>query len=265
MCAAPTVVAAILAAPRPAAAGTGRSPAADRPHRGRRRAAAVQDDRAGRGRARLGVHPDLRPDRDLADVTMNRTRAEWDELPSAERARRLGPRRGAGPRRADSTSTPRARSWPPPTTSSTATGSSPTETAEALGAAGSTPATGATRDGLPGHLRPQEGRHHHRRRERVAPSRSRTSPTSTRRSRGGRHRHPGREVGRDRLGLGRPQGGHLGDRDRPHRALPVPHGPLQGAPGPSRSARCWPGPPPGSSQKYKLRQPYWEGRERQVN
>ena len=35
-------------------------------HRGRRRAAAVQDDRAGRDRARLGVHPDLRADRDVA-------------------------------------------------------------------------------------------------------------------------------------------------------------------------------------------------------
>ena len=36
------------------------------PDHRRRRAAADQDDRAGPGGARLGVHPDLRPDRDLA-------------------------------------------------------------------------------------------------------------------------------------------------------------------------------------------------------
>ena len=54
----------------------GPRPGAD--HR-RRRAAAVEDDRPGRGRARLGVQPDLRPHRD---------RAAADDQPAARRVRR---------------------------------------------------------------------------------------------------------------------------------------------------------------------------------
>ena len=64
MCAAPAVVAAVL----DAAAELGRADPGSRPHpdhRGRR-ATAVEDGRQGRVRAGLGVHPDLRPDRDLA-------------------------------------------------------------------------------------------------------------------------------------------------------------------------------------------------------
>ena len=47
------------------------------------RAAAVQDDRTGRDRARLGVHPDLRPDRDRPLLTINRAPGEWDEVTPA--------------------------------------------------------------------------------------------------------------------------------------------------------------------------------------
>ena len=48
---------------------------------------------------------------------------------------------------------------------------------------------------LPHHLRPEEGRHHHRRRERVVHrGRGRDQPAPGR-GRGGRDRHPGRDVG----------------------------------------------------------------------
>ena len=49
------------------------------------------------------------------------------------------------------------------------------------------------------------------------------------------------------------------------RALPGAHGPLQVPDVASSSARCWPRTATGKLQKFKLRQPYWEGRDRQVN
>jgi fatty-acyl-CoA synthase len=70
------------------------------PHRGGRRAAAHPHHRAGRDRARLGVHPDLRPHRDLAAAHDEPHRAEWDDLDPAERAQR-----SAGPARRRSAST----------------------------------------------------------------------------------------------------------------------------------------------------------------
>ena len=64
MCAAPAVVA--VRARRGRDLG-GRDPGARQGAHHRRRCAAADQDRGpGRGRARLGVHPDLRPDRDLA-------------------------------------------------------------------------------------------------------------------------------------------------------------------------------------------------------
>ena len=100
--------------PRPAGAAGCRSRAGRGADRGRRRAAAVEDDRAGRDRARLGVHPDLRPDRDVAAARRSTgAAAEWDGLDAGRarpgcspgRARRRSAcairvderRRGAGP------------------------------------------------------------------------------------------------------------------------------------------------------------------------
>ena len=96
MCAAPAVAAAVLEA---AADLGGRDPRA-RPgadHHGRR-PAADQDRRAGRGGARLGVHPDLRPHRDLAAA---------DRQPHP---RRVGRPAGRGARRASWSAPARPRS-----------------------------------------------------------------------------------------------------------------------------------------------------------
>ena len=54
--------------------------------------------------------------------------------------------------------------------------------------------------------------------------------------------------------------GETVDRGRAHRALPRPHGPLQGAPT-VESATALDRTATGKLQKYKLRQPYWAGRE----
>ena len=58
-----------------------------RPYRRRWRAASDRGHRTCRDRARLGVHPDLRPDRDVAGAHDEPRRAEWDELSAFERAR----------------------------------------------------------------------------------------------------------------------------------------------------------------------------------
>ena len=158
-----------------------------------------------RGRARLGVHPDLRPDRDLAAAHDQPDPAGWDELPAAgagppavpgrrprarRAARHLRQRRGAGPvqrrARAATGSSPR----PPPTPWRTA-GSTP-----ATAAPSTTRATSIISDRT-------QGRDHHRRRERLVD-----------RGRGRLFSHPAvaevavigvpaREVGRDDQGAGR--------------------------------------------------------------
>ena len=82
-------------------------------------------------------------------LTINRTRAEWDDLSAEERAHQAGPRRRAGlgvtpedlgrrGRRG-----PAARCWPAPTWCSRATGSSPRRPRGRWRTAGSTPATAA--------------------------------------------------------------------------------------------------------------------------
>ena len=126
MCGAPAVVASILDA---AAARAADGPADPRPRpgpdRGGGRAAAERHHRPGRGAARLGVHPDLRPHRDVAAA---------DRQPGPPRlgrpaGRRAGPAAIAAracPRSASGCGpTPTARCSPAPTTSSPATGSSP--------------------------------------------------------------------------------------------------------------------------------------------
>ena len=65
-------------------------------------------------------------------LTINRAPAEWDDLDAGDALAAARPRRRPGRRRADRASTTRARCWPAPTTSSPATGSSPTESAAAL-------------------------------------------------------------------------------------------------------------------------------------
>ena len=111
---------------------TARARTGHRAHRRRRRAAALQDDRAGGVRAGLGVHPDLRAHRD---------RPAADHQPGAGRVGRSRSRGAIGvarlvpvcpPSACRSTSTPTARSWPAPTTCSPAIGSSRRESAEAL-------------------------------------------------------------------------------------------------------------------------------------
>ena len=127
---APAVVNTILAA---AAERPGSDPRArPHPHRRRRSTAADGDDRAGRDRARLGVHPDLRPHRDLAaaDAQPPPGRVGRPDAGRAGPAPRPG--RPAGDRRARSASTTTARCWPAATSSSAATGDQPDETAEVI-------------------------------------------------------------------------------------------------------------------------------------
>ena len=87
LCGAPAVVNTVL----DAAAGVGGRDPGARPHahRRRRRAAADAHDRTGRDRARLGVHPDLRPHRDGAAA---------DDEPRSRGVRRAhaGGARGSG-------------------------------------------------------------------------------------------------------------------------------------------------------------------------
>ena len=108
--------------------GTARSPARGRTaHRRRRRAAADPHDRAGRDRARLGVHPDLRPHRDGAAAHRSTARrAEWDDLDAGRAGRRSSGRAGApGARRAAAGRRRGRGAGPRATSCSRATGSSP--------------------------------------------------------------------------------------------------------------------------------------------
>ncbi len=108
---------------------------------------------------------------------------------------------------------------------------------------------------LHGHQRSQEGRDHHRGRERLV-DRGRGRPLPARGGGRGRgDRRPRREVGREGARAGRPQAGRDGERAGPHRALPGPHGPLQGAPRASRSARSWRARRPGSSRSTSSASP----------
>ena len=114
-------------------------------------------------------------------LTMNRRRAEWDDLTPASGPGELG-RAGAPALGVQIASTTRARCWPGATSSWTATGSSRRRPPRRSSTAGSTPATAAYIDDerLPDDLRPQEGRDHLRRRERRRRSRSRTRCSRTR-------------------------------------------------------------------------------------
>ena len=95
------------------------------PHHRGRRSAADPHDRAGARGARLGVHPDLRPHRDLAPAD-RQPRCAPSGTTSTPTSWPGGSAGRARPRSAcASRSTRRARCSPRPTTTSTATGSSP--------------------------------------------------------------------------------------------------------------------------------------------
>jgi len=111
MCGAPAVVAAILDAAGARKADGRTVPAATDPHRGRWRAAPLQGHRARRDRARVGVHPDLRPHRDDAGDHREPRAHRMGRPRPAERARRQS-RRACRPSASRSTSTTRVRSSP---------------------------------------------------------------------------------------------------------------------------------------------------------
>ena len=198
-------------------------------------------------------------------LTINRTRSEWDALSPGERAAVLS--RAGVPAvgidlKVDGQGEVLARGnhilksyW-----------DQPEATADALEGGWFHTGDGGTLDDgrLPHHQRPQEGRDHLRRRERQLHRGGGRAVLPHRRRRGVRDRRARREVGRDHQGARRAGPGHERHRGRAARLV-------QGAPGRlqvphvvefrdelARTAT-------GKLQKFKLRAPYWEGRERQVN
>ena len=157
-------------------------------------------------------------------LTVNRTRAEWDDLSAEERATRLtragAPAIGVALKISEPAATARtrtraARCWRAPTWCSRATGSSRRRRERALADGWFHTGDGGDdrRRRLPDDQRPQEGRDHHRWRERLL-DRGRGRPVlPPGRGRGRRHRRPEREVGRDDQGAGRP--GQARRRPRP--------------------------------------------------
>ena len=254
MCGAPAVANAIL----DAAPVVGRADPRPRPdaHGRRRRTAADADDRADRDRARLGVHPDLRAHRDDAAP---------DDEPQPCRvrrplARRSGseaqPRRRPRDRRRGAHLARQARSSPAATTSWTATGTSRKRPPTRSSLPSDDPDgpewfhTGDGGDDRRRHLRhdqrPQEGRHHLRRRERqLDRGRGRAvQPSGGRRGRG--HRRARREVGRAGDGARRDDARVGADRGRADRVHARRSSPATSARSGSSSATCSPAPPPAS-------------------
>ena len=244
----------------------GRGP---RAHGRRRRAAADPHDRAHRDRARLGVHPDLRPHRDVA-VAHDEPRPRRVRRPRRRASARAAarPRRCARARRASCASTTKARCSRAATSCSRATGSSPRPPPTAIVDGWFHTGDGGThrRRGLPHDLRPQEGRDHLRRRERVVDRGRGRAVLASRRRRGRRDRRARREVGRDGEGA---RGARARARSATEQEL-IEHcrdrsSPTSSARRRSSSATSSPRTATGKLQKFKLRAPYWEGRDRQVN
>ena len=198
-------------------------------------------------------------------LTVNRAPAEWDALDAGGALRAAGPGRGARRRRADRR---RPRGG----------GAGPLEprVRGVLGAARGhrRRARGRLvphrRRRLPGRLvprdlGPQEGRHHHGRRERLLHRGRGLHLPAPGGGRGRRHRGARREVGRDDPGPRRGAGGDVGERERGHCALPGATGPLQGPEGGSRSATHSTGRLPANSRSTSCASRTGRARERAVN
>ena len=206
-------------------------------------------------------------------LTVNRTRAEWDDLSAQERAEKLTragmPALGVrlkievpeedehGP----------ARCWPAPTSCSRATGSSPRRASGRSRTAGSTPATAAS-IGEDGYLTISD-----RKKDVIITGGENVSSIEVEDvlfshpavAEVARDRRARREVGRDHQGprrARRRRGRHRGRADRvvQGQARPGYKAPtsVEFRDELARTAT-------GKLQKFKLRAPYWEGRERQVN
>ena len=264
LCAAPAVVNAVLDAV-PDWEGELPGPG-HHPDRGGRCAAAVADHRADRVRAGLGVPPDLRADRDVpgADRQPGPGRVGRPPLrpagPQAHAGRRAGRRHRAHGRRARRGAGPvqhgHGRLLAPARGDGRRAGRRlvPHRRRRA-----------DRRGGPPEHPRPQEGRHHHRWRERLVDRGGGRHLLAGRRGRGGGHRRPPRQVGRDGPG---PGGGRRRAAASPRRSSSPTAGarwPGTSARSRSRSATELPRTATGKLQKFRLRAPYWEGLDRQVN
>ena len=260
---------------RPRRTGRARSPAATgcasswpAPRRPRRPWCGSRRSSAGSS-SRSTASPRPRP-----LLTVNRTRAEWDDLAAEERAEKLA-RAGHA----------RARGHPQgrrsPRTRRTITdrrGAGPLQR-RARGLLGAARGDRAGAPGrlvphrrrrhdrrrrLPHDLGPQEGRDHHRRRERLAPSRSRTCSSPTRPSpRSRSSAYPTRSGARPSRRSSCSRGQEVTEAEliawcKERAAGYKAPTSVEFREELARTAT-------GKLQKFKLRAPYWEGRDRQVN
>ena len=220
-----------------------------------------------RGRARLGGHPGLRPDRD---------RAVHHRLRAAPRARgalagRPGHHQSVPGRRADHLRRAAGRGRRRQRGPARRPDPRRDHGARQRGDEGLLQRPGRHRrrhprrlvlhrrrgGGPPGRLRrdprPPQGRHHQRRREHlVGRGRGRPDPPPGRPG-GRRRRAAGRALGRGAARLRGAQAGRLGHGGRAAAVRPRQHGPLQGPAGLPLRRRSCRRPRPGKIQKYVLR------------
>ena len=151
-------------------------------------------------RARLGVHPDLRPHRDVA-AAHDQPAARGVRRPHARRSGHASSGAPVRPRSASRLRTRRAGrgAGAGATSCWTGTGTQPDATADAIVDGWFHTGDGGTIDdeGYLTHLRPQEGRDHQRRRERVVDRGRGRAVLAPAGRRGGGDRRARREVGRD--------------------------------------------------------------------
>ena len=200
-------------------------------------------------------------------LTMNRGRAEYDDLAAGERAAQARPRRRARARRARCRSTTRARCWRASNVVLEGYWEQPEATADAIVDGWFHTGDGGTIDDE-GYLTISDRKKDviiSRRRERVVDRGRGRALLAPRGRRGRRDRRARREVGRDGEGAG---GARAGRARRPkpsssstaadalaHYKCPTS---VEFRDELARTAT-------GKLQKFKLRAPYWEGRTRTVN
>ncbi len=189
-------------------------------------------------------------------LTINRPRAEYDDLEPEERAKRLSragvPSLGTRLQTSESgevlaqSNTVLAGYW-----------ENPDASAEALDGGWFHTGDGGydRRRRLPHDLRPQEGRDHHRRRERVLDRGGGRRLQPPGRRGGRRHRHPRRQVGRDGHRARRRRRGRAGHRGGDHRPLPRQDRRATRSRSGSSSATSWPAPPPARSRSSSSASP----------